>query len=50
MKDNIYKDWKKAWRTVTSINLDNITDSELYALVHSTKDFRDKVSKYYNNK
>lgn len=41
---------KEMWTKVQAIDLDNLTDSELYAFVHTSREFRNKVSEYYQKR
>lgn len=38
------------WTKVQGIDLDTLSDSELYAFVHTSREFRNKISNYYQKR
>lgn len=38
------------WQVVRDMDLDELSYSELYAMVHTSHDFYNKLSKYYQNR
>lgn len=38
------------WQVIRNMDLDELSDSELYAMVHTSHDFYNKLNKYYQNR